>query len=137
MRNDAEAVVEGLYAAWRLQDVEATLCYCTPNIRYTVHQPEGVTGVGGESFGQKALRSRLQAMCATWEFEYLAPASLCVDGNCVRAQLVFRSIHRRSGLPLAGTKRQVWHVEDGRVASCDEYQDAVQIKAFLKMADAS
>ena len=136
MRNDAEAVVEGLYAAWRLQDVAATLIYCAPRVRYTVHQPEGITGLGGQMIGHAAVRTYLEAVAARWELLDLTPVSLLVDDDVVRGQIRFSSLHRATGLPLSGTKRQVWQVRNGLVAACDEYQDAVQIKAFLTMAQA-
>ena len=136
MRSDAEGVVEGLYAAWRLQDVDTTLAYCADEMRYTVHQPEGISGIGGVVSGKPALRSYLEAICATWEFAVLTPVILYVDSTVVREQTRFSSVHRRSGLPLAGTKRHIWHIENGRVVNCDEYQDAVRIRAFLRMAEA-
>lgn len=136
MRNDAEAVIEGLFAAWRMQDIEATLAYCADDMVYEVHQPDGITGLGGVMIGRAQIRSYLEAVCARWEFLELAPVSLFVQDDCVRGQTQFRSLHRRTGLPLAGTKRHVWRVAGSRVARCDEYQDAVQLKAFLALADA-
>ncbi len=136
MRNDAEAVVEGFYAAWRLQDIDATLGYCAYDFHYTVHQPEGVKGLGGHMVGKAAVRPYLVAVCGIWEFIYLAPVSLSVNGNKVRGLTRFHSVHRRTGLPLTGTKRHVWQVENGLITSVEEYHDAGQIKAFLAMADA-
>ena len=136
MRQDAEAVVEGIYAAWRLQDIDATLAYCSEDMRYTVHQPEGITGLGGVMIGKAAIRCYLTAIAASWEFAHLAPASVTVQGDVVRGLVRYNSVHRRTGLPLAGTKRHVWQVENGRIIACDEYQDAVRIKAFLEMAEA-
>lgn len=136
MRNDAEAVVEGLYAAWRLQDVEATLAYCADDFRYTVHQPEGITGLGGKMRGKDQVREYLHALCQRWQFEQLAPVALTVRGDVVRGLTRFRSVHRRTGLVYAGRKRHVWRVKAGRIVKIDEYQDAVELKAFLAMAEA-
>ena len=135
MRVGAEALVEGLYAAWRIQDIEATLIYCADDIRYSVQQRDGMSGVGGLMLGKPTVRSYLEAFCATWEILYLEPRVLRIEDNVVRGQLKFRALHRRTNLALDGIKRHVWVVGPKLLASCEEYHDADQIKAFLTMAE--
>ena len=136
MTQDPEAVVEGVYAAWRLKDVAATLAYCTDDIRYIVHQPKGTKGVGGTMRGKGAVRSYLTAVAARWDNERLEILTAVVDGDEVRCRMGFDALHRPTGLLLSGTKRQVFRTRDGRIAFCEEYQDACGIKAFLAMAEA-
>jgi ketosteroid isomerase-like protein len=141
MRCDAEGIVVGLYAAWRIQDVAATLAFCHDDIRYTVHQPAGITGIGAKIVGKVALRSYLTAVCAAWEFQdfqsKLSVIEHCPIRSTIRELVKFRVCHRQSGLPLEGHKRHVWRVDSSRVMSCDEYQDAPQLDAFLRMAKAT
>jgi ketosteroid isomerase-like protein len=134
MRVGPEAIVSGLYAAWRLQDVCATLAYCTDDIRYTVHQPLHITGVGANIIGKAAVTSYLNAVCAVWEFLEMTPELRTIEGNVLREQVRFRAGHRLSGMILEGRKRHVWVVDETRVVSCDEYQDAEKIDAFLRLA---
>lgn len=136
MRSDAEAVVEGVFAALRLHDVAATLAYCADGVEYTVHQPAGVTGLGGRMVGKAHVRAYLEVVCKAWTFLRIEPATLVVDAGKVRGQTQFEVAHRRTGLTMSGRKRHVWQVEDGRVVACDEFQDAERIRAFLAMADA-
>ncbi len=141
MRCDAEGIVVGLYAAWRIQDVDSTLAYCHDTIRYTVHQPPGITGIGAKITGKPALKSYLTAVCAAWEFQEfqskLTPIAHAPNRATIREFVKFRVCHRRSGLLLEGHKRHVWRVDASRVVSCDEYQDAPQLDAFLRMAKAT
>jgi ketosteroid isomerase-like protein len=141
MRCDSEGIVVGLYAAWRIQDVAATLAFCHPDIRYTVHQPPGITGIGAKIVGKAALQSYLNAICAAWEFKDFQSKLTTTEQSPVRATIRefvrFRVCHRQSGLLLEGHKRHVWRVDSSRVMSCDEYQDAPQLDAFLRMAKAA
>lgn len=134
MRCDPESVVSGLYAAWRLQDLEATLAYFHDDLRFTSHEPDGIRGLGGNMLGKAAFRSYLIAVRNAWEFVIIRPSPFVIDGEILREHTRFSAIHRRTGLPLESSKRHVWRVRDGRVAECDEYQDAVKIDAFRRMA---
>ncbi len=137
MRSDPEAIIAGLLSAWRLQDIDATLAYCDPHIRYRVHQPVNVTGFGGETMGIDEVRDYMEAVCHRWTFLDLKPTACIVLGPVVRNQTYFRSIHRRSGQIVDGIKRHIWRVDNGRVAECDEYHDAAGLAAFVRMAEST
>lgn len=140
MRGDPEAVVAGLYAACQLEDIEAMLAYCHDDIHYSVYQPNGISGLGGEIVGKNVLRRYLRAVFETWEFVEVMHGSLRIEGGTagatVRETSRFHVLHRATGLPLEGRKRHVWHVDGGRIARCEEFQDASQIDAFLRMVGA-
>lgn len=134
MRSDPEAVVEGLYAALRLTDVEATLAYCADHMVYVLHGPSGRSRYGGEIVGKAAVRSYLNAVVKAWEFLLIEPGPFRVEGGVIREVTRFRSRFRVTGDILESQKRHVWMVEKGMVTRCDEYQDAKLMKAFLEMS---
>lgn len=138
MRNDAEAVIQGLYSAWTLQDVDTTLAFCHDDVAYRVLSSDG-RWQRLELSGRSEVRGYLEAMCAVWEWhpEDIQPGPLIFVGNFViREQFSFRCIHRRSGLEFTGSRRHEWTVEEGRITSCTEYIDAGALDAFLRMAEA-
>lgn len=138
MRNDPESIIHGLYAAWTLQDIDATLAYCHDYVRYEVVTPDGRKPCADNS-GKVAVRAYLEAMCSVWRWEagFIEPGPFVVEGNLViREQFKFRATHRKSGLEFKGTRRHVWTVEDGRVAQCREHVDVYKLEAFLRMAEA-
>lgn len=137
MRNDPASVVEGLYAAWALQDVETVLAYCSHDVCYDVIETEGISGLGGEIRGKDAVRSYLKAMVAAWEFLQIVPGSMLISGDEVREIGSFHCRHRATGDVIEIRKRHVWRVPRGRVVSCIEYQDAFKLSAFLRMARAT
>ena len=138
MVDDPSSILTALYAAWAAQDIEMTLIYCSDDIRYTVHSPEGISGVGGVMQGKASLRAYLTAVCGVWDFVEIMSGDLTPnvadDPELVRESMRFRAVHRLTGLPLDGRKRHVWRVHNGRVVECDEFQDAMTIKTFLEMA---
>ncbi len=138
MRSDPESIIHGLYAAWTLQDIDATLAYCHDHVRYEVVTPDGRKPCA-DNVGKAAVRTYLEAMCAVWHWRagFIEPGPFVVEGNLViREQVRFRAVHRRSGLEFTGTRRHVWQVEDGRVAMCREHVDVNKLEAFLRMAEA-
>lgn len=136
MRSDPEAIIAGLYAAWSMQDVEATLAYCSDDIVYFVHQPDGANWIGGEISGKPAVRAYLQMLRDTWEFLLLTPGPFDIRGGEVREYLQFRSRHRATGQVMEGHKRHIWQIIDGRITRCEEFQDAAVVAAFLRMVSA-
>ena len=138
MRSDPEAVIQGLYAAWTLQDVETTLAYCHDDVRYEV-VTASTHSHRADLAGKAQVRAHLEAMCAVWEWHpaWIQPGPFVVEGDVViREQFAFRARHRRSGLEMNGTRRHVWTVKKGRVSLCSEQLDTATLDAFLRMADA-
>ncbi len=137
MHDDAKAVIEGLMAAWWRQDAEAVLCHFADSIFYTVHEPESMAEHEARIVGKSQMRIHLHDVRATWQFLYLAPMTLVANGQDVRGQVMFLSVHRRTGLRYSGTKRFEWRVEDGLVIECAKFHDCARLKAFLASAEAS
>lgn len=135
VRSDPEAVIEGLYAALRLADVEATLAYCADHMVYVVHVPSGRSISGGEIAGKGAIRSYLNAVVAAWEFLLIEPGPMQVEGGVVREVTSFRARLRARGDVLDSQKRHVWLVENGHVTRCEEFQDAKLMEAFLGLSE--
>lgn len=136
MRSDAGSTIHGLYAAWRIADVEAVLAYCTDDIRYAVHSADGRYDFGVATIGKQDVRAYLSAICASWEFLRIEPGPLTIADGIVREYAYFRSRHRKSGLVLEGGRRHIWVLRDNKVASCSEYQDVGALMAFLQLAEA-
>lgn len=138
MRRDPEGTVHGLYTAWSLRDIDATLAYCHDDVGYHI-VASGGSGHRAHLVGLAAVRAHLEAVCAVWQWEpsSILPGPFVVEGNVViREQFSFRARHRRSGLELSGTRRHVWRVAEGRVTCCTEHLDGGALEAFLRMAEA-
>lgn len=138
MRCDPEAVIQGLYSAWTLQDIDTTLAYCHDDVKYRVLTSDG-RWQRLELNGKAEVRAHMEAMCAVWGWRPadIQPGPFVVEGNLViREQFAFRCTHRRSGLEFTGTRRHVWKVEGGRISCCTEHIDAGALDAFLRMAEA-
>lgn len=134
MRSDAVATVDGLYAAWAIQDVETVLAYCSDDICYNVLHPISAFSAEASIRGRSAVRSYLEGVAATWEFLEIVPGTMLINGCEVREYGRFKSRHRTTGEVLETFKRHIWIVKNGRVVSCTEYQDLAHDLAFMRMA---
>jgi ketosteroid isomerase-like protein len=133
----AGTVVEELMAAWARQDVEGTLEHCADRIHHTNYDIDGDGTGESRIVGKAELRAHLISVRETWQFIYLGHTVLVARGNNVRGQVLFLSVHRKTGLRYSGTKRFEWHVEHGLVRKSAKYHDALGLKAFLAMAHSS
>lgn len=136
MRCTPASTIQGLFAAWRIGDIDTVLAYCTPDIRYAVHSADGRYDFGVAAIGAEDVRAYLTAICSSWEFLQIEPGPLTISDDIVREYSYFRSRHRKSGLVLEGGRRHVWVLRDNRVASCSEYQDVSTLMAFMQLVDA-
>ena len=134
MRADPEAVIEGLFAAWRLADIEATLSYCSDDIVYQLHVPDSVARFNGELVGKAAVRQYLSEVAAKWDFLILEPGPMQIDGGIVREVTEFKSRLRATGDIIESHKRHIWHVEHGLVTRCEEFQDSQLLRAFFGLS---
>lgn len=135
MRSDPESVVEGLFFAWQLADVEATLSYCAESIVYVLHVPPEASRYHGPLIGKPAVRAYLQAVVAAWEFLSITPGPMQIENGVVREITCFRSRYRKTGAVIESCKRHVWHVEHGLVTRCEEFQDNPLMQAFFGLSD--
>lgn len=135
MRSDPESVIEGLYAAWRLQDVEAVLAYCTDDVCFRVLPTGSAQSRIFEMRGRDAFRIHLERLRASWEFLAIHPGPLIVNGDQFREVMRVRARHRATGRILESHKRHVWQFEGRHVKSCDEYEDTALLSAFLRLAE--
>ena len=135
MRSDPESVIDGLYSAWRLQDVEAVLAYCTQDVCFRVLPSESDRGRIFEMRGRDEFREHLKALRAAWEFLDMSPGPLSVNGDHAREVMRVSARHRATGRILESHKRHVWQFDGHRIKSCDEYEDTALLRAFLRLAE--
>jgi ketosteroid isomerase-like protein len=136
MRMGPEAAVEGLYAAWIIQDRDAMLAYVTDDLYFAqLVSPAdlrhaGVT-VGKDKFGERA-----DMVFADWAFEKIVPIQLTVEGHIIRYLCDFKIRLRRTGDLFEARMRSVFYVKDepgGRIYRIEEYHDAACFEAFMRL----
>jgi hypothetical protein len=136
MRMGPEAAVEGLYAAWMIQDRDAMLAYVTDDLYFAqLVSPidlrhAGVT-VGKDKFGDRA-----DMVFDDWAFETIVPIPLTVEGHIIRYLCEFAIRLRRTGDLLEGRMRSVFYVHDGpggKIYRIEEYHDAARFEAFMRL----
>lgn len=137
MCDDASLIVWRLYDAWRRQNVGGVLACCAADIVYMVYPSQPEHRSLRIYRGRYEVAAYLHAMCWEWRFLELDPSAVRVspDGICVRERVRFKAEHRATGNILESTKRHVWHLRDGLVTRCDEFEDTGLIRAFMQMAD--
>jgi len=101
-------------------------------MRYTLHAEEGP--LAGTASTIDELTSRLEQFLAVFDFMAYVVDNVRADGPTVRTSIVYWYRHKTSRLELHGRYRHVWHVDNGRIVSCDEYHDAAALDAFMRLA---
>ena len=133
MRPDAASVIEGLYIACRRADIEGMLELCAEDIVLVLHVPEDVSRYAGEMNGKPAVRRYLTDLHAAWSMIVVEPGRMRVEGGLVREVARFRSVFRATGDIYESNYRHIWHVEDGLITRCEEFQDTPRLRAFLHL----
>lgn len=131
MPADPTDVIIALFQRWQAGDVAGVLAWCDDSICYVLHQQPHRSRFSGELRGKMDVGEYLTDVCKEWQFLKIVPGQMTVRGDVVRNLASFQARHRSTGEKIEGVKRQEWLVIDGRVARCDEYQDANMIGSFL------
>jgi hypothetical protein len=133
MHRDAATAVESLFAACRQGDIAGMLDCCSDDIVFVLHVPPSVSRYSGEIVGKPAVERYLRDLLAAWSMLDVRPGPMRIDGGLVREVTRFRSRFRATGDVFESNYRHIWHVEDGLITRCEEYQDTPMLKAFLSL----
>lgn len=128
-----EALVRAFCTAWAEGDIDAALAVAAEDAVYTLHLSEGVLPFVGESRGKAAIRDSLTQMRQHFDYLLWRPFPMTTQGDTVRGQLEFLFRHRASGEMIGGRGRFVWTVRDGKVQSCQEFQDRAMFETFMRL----
>lgn len=137
MFKDPASVIEALYAACRRADIDAMLECCADDIVVVLRVPEEVSRYAGEMTGKEALRRYLTDLHAAWSMLVVEPGPMKFEGGLVRELTRFRSLFRATGDIYESNYRHIWHIEDGLITRCEEFQDTPMLRAFLNLKSES
>ncbi len=130
--HEAAAVVETFMKTY-MTDVDAAVDnFAAEDCVYTLHMAETDAPVGGRTEGREAIRAALLNYREIFEFIVFEGRTMSSAKGVVRQRLEFMLRHRASNERWSGVGRFVWTVRDGRIAACEEYQDAAKLAAFFR-----
>lgn len=135
MRRGADAAVEGLYSAWKIQDRDAMLAYLTEDVYFTQLVSPAEVRHAGVSIGRDKFGERADMVFQDWAFERIAPIPLMVHGHIVRYLCDFKIRYRRTGDVLEGRMRSVFYSKGNKICRIEEYHDAARFEAFMRFAN--
>lgn len=133
MLRDARSTIEALYAACLRADVDAMMACCADDMTLVLHVPSDVSRYAGELVGKSQVRRYTEALHAAWSMIIVEPGPMRVEGGLVRELTRFRSLFRATGDIYESNYRHIWHVEDGLITRCEEFQDTPMLRAFLRL----
>ena len=130
--NDSSAreILDVAHAFWSKGDVEGLLNQYVDDLTYWCS-----TGVDGSPLtlvSKEQLRQFLLSVVAVAESVSVTEYFRLVDG-VGRAQVECYIRHRRTGLTLAGSYRQVVFYRDDKIERMNEYHDAAKMAAFWRL----
>lgn len=134
---DSRAVIASFFACWRVQDLEMALVHVHPEIVYELHNGPDASPLAGVYRGIDRVRDLGYSVLAEFDYIRYEPTIVGVDGDIVRAQVIFGLRHRVSGHVIEGSQRSVFVVRDGLIRSIDVYEDALMVAAFMRLARGS
>lgn len=127
----AREVLDGTHAAWCAGDIERVLSFYTDDLVYWCN----AGSIEGQPYtveGKPAFRTFMHSIVGVAESgsvtEYFH-----FDNNIGRASVECYLLHRRTGLVLSGTFRQVVHFRGRKIARLEEYHDAAKMGAFWRL----
>ena len=89
MRNDPEAIIEGVYRAWMARDRDVMLAYFTDDAVIAQHVSPEALPFAGTSVGKARLADRIDMVFRDWEFEKIKLSSFTIEGQQVRSFVDF------------------------------------------------
>ena len=109
------------------------LVHAHPDIVYTIHNGEGASPFCGSYDSPDAIRNLAYTVLAEFDYLKYEPTIIHVDGDMVRAQVLFRYRHRATGNVIEGSRRLLFKVEDVLIKRLDSFEDARRLEAFIRM----
>jgi ketosteroid isomerase-like protein len=128
----AKAIVEAAHAAWNAGSVEGMLQKYVEDLVYVTN-----TGPEGRSltfYGKEAFRARFEpimgivdAKTTVRHFRY--------DGNFARVRFDTHVRHRRTGLEMTGSYRQIIAFRGFQICRLEDFHDAAKMAAFWRLVE--
>lgn len=131
MSNEAKAVVERLYVAWKARDLPSVLTLLSDDMVFALHIPANVLPIGGETNGKTAVAAALQALLDAYDFIVYEPGPVTGDDTRANAEVHFRYRQRATGEVIDSRLLHSWVIEAGKVARLDEWHDLPGVRAFF------
>jgi ketosteroid isomerase-like protein len=128
-------VVSEFNRLWERGDLDAAMNLVTDDCVLTVHVSEDLVEHAGQWVGADQIRMALATARRHYEYILYRPVIMGTDGSTVRVRVEFIGTHRLSGERMSMTFRQVFEMENGQIARCDEYHDRSKLEAYLKLIE--
>lgn len=128
-----DAVLVGIFQAWRRRDKAATLAFFAADAVYQMMLPTDVVPFGGETRGKASISDRLQTILDVFDTVRSDLVPGYGDGDCAHGTVSFCFRHRLTGEEIEGSMRQVIRVRDGLVVEFQEFHDLEKVRAFMRL----
>lgn len=127
----AREILDRAHAAWYERDIEGVLACYTDDLYYWCNAgAEENTPYVVE--GKPAMRTFLRSIMAVADSGSVAEYFKFADG-VARASIECFIRHRRTGLTLAGSYRQIVTFRGRKIARLQEFHDAAKLAAFWRL----
>ena len=131
----SRSVVASFFASWRVQDVELAVEHFHEDIVYELHVHTPEQPFSRMRRGKEACREGLFSILKDFDYLKYEPTINSINGNVVRAGVVFKYRHRATGEILEGTRRLVFELKDGLIIRIDGFHDARLVAAFMRLTE--
>lgn len=127
----ARLIVEGAHRAWTQKDLDSMLSWYVDDLTY-------LCNVGGRDGGPLFLTGKEELR------DFLLPVTEVADATSTllefrfqdgvgRARIDSELRHRKTGVVLKGTYRQVLTFANDKIAKLEEFHDAARMRAFWNL----
>ena len=108
------------------------LAHLHPEIVYTIHNGPVASPLAGVYGGTERVRDLAFSVLAEFDYLRYEPTIVSVDGDAVRAHVMFTLRHRESGCIIEGSRRIVIEMRGGLIGRYDLYEDGRRVEAFMR-----
>lgn len=129
----ARATLQAVHASWSNGDIEGVLQRCTDDVVYRCNL-RTQRGTTIKIRGKLALRAFLRSLAATVESVSIAELFQSVHGLGL-ARIDWYIQHRKSGLVLSSSSKQVVGYRGERICDVQDFHDAPKLTAFWRLVD--
>jgi ketosteroid isomerase-like protein len=127
----AREILDSTHNAWSRGDIEAVLAHYTDDMVYWCNAGS-LDGVPYVIEGKQAHRTFMRSIMAVAE-SATATEHFQFEDGIGRAKVEAYIRHRRTGLTLSGSYRQIVTYRGRKIVRLDEYHDAAKMAAFWRM----
>ena len=113
------------------------LAHLHPEIVYTIHNSPDASPLAGVYSGIERVRDLAFSVLAEFDYLRYEPTIVSVDGQEVRAHVMFTLRHRDSGCIIEGSRRILIEMRGGLIGLYDLFEDGRRVEAFMRMARGS